>query len=374
MRRQRRRSARSIEPLVDAAARREGYRAAAAAGAPGGDEHQGTLRRGQEHACGRCRSSSPAASASTGRDFALISPDIWRKQLLDYARLGAAYKYAGAFTGEELAIVDQKLDRYMARKAERGGMSHLLIDRFRFDSFAPDSDEAGSNLLTRFGQIVYLFFLVTPPDRWSSARGSAAATSAATRRSTTRSRTRSRRIPACRSSSSPGCARTDKRVHFEFLDNTRAARRARRARRLSAGTARSTCSTSAACSTSSATASSTSTRRRRRRLYPDRGVLAAERNAVFLQRCVAEFREVNFVEQATGLVYLRVVDGVPQWADPDLLARMTHSADVRAGLAAALPQAFASAVPVAHAAPLPDAEAAHTVGQWGRTLQDPPAP
>ena len=33
-------------------------------------------------------------------DFALISPDIWRKQLLDYGVLGAAYKYAGAFTGD----------------------------------------------------------------------------------------------------------------------------------------------------------------------------------------------------------------------------------------------------------------------------------
>ena len=28
-------------------------------------------------------------------DFALISPDIWRKFLLDYASLGDAYKYAG---------------------------------------------------------------------------------------------------------------------------------------------------------------------------------------------------------------------------------------------------------------------------------------
>jgi hypothetical protein len=81
-------------------------------------------------------------------EFALISPDIWRKQLLDYASLGPDYKYAGAFTGEELQIVDHKLDRYMARKAERGAMSHLLIDRFRFDSFAPDSGEAGGNLLT----------------------------------------------------------------------------------------------------------------------------------------------------------------------------------------------------------------------------------
>ncbi len=97
-------------------------------------------------------------------EFALISPDIWRKQLLDYGALGAAYKYAGAFTAEELQIVDQKLDRYMARKNRRGDMTHLLIDRFRFDSFAPDSDEAGSNLLTRFGQTVYLFFVITPPE------------------------------------------------------------------------------------------------------------------------------------------------------------------------------------------------------------------
>jgi hypothetical protein len=63
-----------------------------------------------------------------------------------------AYKYAGAFTAEELQIVDQKLDRYMARKHASGEMTHLLIDRFRFDSFAPDSDEEGSNLLTRFGR------------------------------------------------------------------------------------------------------------------------------------------------------------------------------------------------------------------------------
>ena len=53
-------------------------------------------------------------------DFALISPDIWRKQLLDYAALGAAYKYAGAFTSDELQIVDRKLDRYMARKYQIG--------------------------------------------------------------------------------------------------------------------------------------------------------------------------------------------------------------------------------------------------------------
>ena len=87
-------------------------------------------------------------------DFALISPDIWRKQLLDYASLGAAYKYGGACTSEELQIIDQKLDRYMARKAERQATTHLLIDRFRFDSFAPESAEAGSNLLAAYKRAV----------------------------------------------------------------------------------------------------------------------------------------------------------------------------------------------------------------------------
>ncbi len=98
------------------------------------------------------------------QDFALISPDIWRKYLLDYDSLGDAYKYAGTLAGDEIPIIDRKLDRYIGRKASNGEISHLLIDRFRFDSFAPGHDsERGSNLLTRFGHTVYLLFMVTPP-------------------------------------------------------------------------------------------------------------------------------------------------------------------------------------------------------------------
>ena len=99
-------------------------------------------------------------------------------------------------------------------------MPHLLIDRFRFDSFAPDSDEAGSNLLTRFGQIVYLFFLVTPP---------AALVERAWLRGLDVGRykaiddTLAHAVEAY--SGMPQLfftwiARTEKRVHFEFLDNT----------------------------------------------------------------------------------------------------------------------------------------------------------
>ncbi len=97
-------------------------------------------------------------------DFALISPDYWRKYLLDYSTLGEHYKYGAMLTGRELEIVDKKLDRYMAKKAAKGTMSHLLIDRFRFDSFVINTDcSAGSKLLTRFGDRVFLFFMVTHP-------------------------------------------------------------------------------------------------------------------------------------------------------------------------------------------------------------------
>lgn len=97
-------------------------------------------------------------------EFALISPDYWRKFLLDYDSLGSDYKYAAMLTGYELEIIDKKLDLYMEIKAEKNEMPHLLIDRFRFDSFRIDS-EGGyqSKLLSRFGQKVLLFFVITPP-------------------------------------------------------------------------------------------------------------------------------------------------------------------------------------------------------------------
>ena len=152
-----------IEPILEHAARREGYNLLPRQDRPivintkgpsaSGKSSLRPLQKKLARKIGACWS-----------DFALISPDIWRKQLLDYGALGAAYKYAGAFTSEELQIVDEKLDRYMALKHQRGDMAHLLIDRFRFDSFATDSAEAGSNLLTRFGHSVYMFFMITPPE------------------------------------------------------------------------------------------------------------------------------------------------------------------------------------------------------------------
>ena len=88
-------------------------------------------------------------------DFALISPDYWRKYLLDYDTMGEDYKYAAMMTGHELEIIDRKLDSYVAAKARRHNLPHLLLDRFRFDSFkVGDDGDYQSKLLSRFGTTV----------------------------------------------------------------------------------------------------------------------------------------------------------------------------------------------------------------------------
>ena len=209
----------SLDPILRHAAREEGYELLPRQERPivintKGPSASGksTLRPLQKRLAG--------ALGVRWSDFALISPDIWRKQLLDYASLGSAYKYAGALTSEELQIVDQKLDRYMAGKHQRGEMSHLLIDRFRFDSFAADSDEAGSNLLTRFGDSLYLFFMITSPEllverAWK--RGLEVGRYKAVDDTLAHSVEAYTGMPNVFFT---WVRRNDKRIHFEFLDNS----------------------------------------------------------------------------------------------------------------------------------------------------------
>ncbi len=301
-------------------------------------------------------------------EFALISPDIWRKQLLDYGSLGDAYKYAGAFTGDELQLVDRKLDRYMARKAEQGNMTHLLIDRFRFDSFAPDSDEAGSNLLTRFGQIVYLFFMITPPESlvvraWK--RGLEVGRYKAVDDTLAHSVEAYSGMPQLFFT---WVGRADKRVHFEFLDNS--VNLGERPRTVAFGWNDELNVLDVKCVLD--------VERYRRvdvdatgpeRLYRDRGLLAPEKNTGFLRQCVDRFREIHFAEQETGRIYLSVVGGAPVWIDRELFDNAVADPDTRAGLRAAAPSAFDRTLPAAdeprYLRALAGAERVHTLGAWG---------
>lgn len=152
-----------IEPLIKSAAVREGYRYLPEQTSPVIMNVKGASASGKS----TIRPQQTRLAGQLGipwQDFALISPDYWRKYLLDYSALGSDYKYAAMLTGQELEIIDKKLDRYMAEKATRGKISHLLIDRFRFDSFSVDGGgSSDSRLLSRFGDRIFMFFMVTPP-------------------------------------------------------------------------------------------------------------------------------------------------------------------------------------------------------------------
>jgi hypothetical protein len=162
----------TIAPLLQAAAREQGYKLLPR------QEHPVVINTKGPSASGKStlRPLQKKLAGDIGvqwSDFALISPDIWRKQLLDYASLGAAYKYAGAFTSDEVQIIDQKLDRYMAAKSRRGDICSLSSLRRRC---------------------------------WWSVPGSAASSSAGTKRSMTPWRIRWRRIQEFRACFLHGCA------------------------------------------------------------------------------------------------------------------------------------------------------------------------
>jgi hypothetical protein len=152
-----------IAPIFENAARAEGYRFLPAQSEPIVMNTKGASAAGKS----TIRPQQRLLAERMGvpwEDFALISPDYWRKYLLDYDSLGVDYKYAAMLTGRELEFVDKKLDRYMAQKAKKKTVPHLLIDRFRFDSFKIDSEgDYKSTLLSRFGSTVFLFFAITSP-------------------------------------------------------------------------------------------------------------------------------------------------------------------------------------------------------------------
>jgi hypothetical protein len=256
----------------------------------------------------------------------------------------------------------------MARKAERGTMPHLLIDRFRFDSFAPDSDEAGSNLLTRFGRIVYLFFMITPPDSlveraWK--RGLEVGRYKAV------DDTLAHGVEAY--SGMPElfftwAQRADKRVHFEFLDNS--VKLGERPRTVAFGWNDEMNVLDVKCMLD--------VERYRRvnvdatspdELYPDAVQLAPERNTGFLRQCVERFRTMRFADQSNGRVYLQLESGRPVWADAQALRRALSDPDARAGILATVPSAFdAAAEDSGRPQELTDSASGkrtHTLGRWG---------
>ena len=355
---------RLIEPHVREAAAREGYRVVPAQLNPvvmntkgasaSGKSTMRPLQRQLAEELGLCWS-----------DFAVISPDIWRKFLLDYASLGAASKYAATLTGHELKLIDQKLDRYMAQKAEQTGMSHLLIDRFRFDSFALDPDEEeGSRLLTRFGRLVYMFFMITPPE-------------ATVERAWIRGRQVGRYkavddLLAHNVEAYTGmprlfftwAAKKDKTVHYEFLDNDVPEGERPRTAAFGANGEMNILDIKRLIDVERYRKINVDARRPED-VYPDARAMAPEKNLDFLLECTRRIPVINFVERDTGRVYARIESGQMSWADRATFEKALDDPDARAGLLAVAPSSIRRRWDERNAPPDLIPDRVHTLGRWG---------
>jgi hypothetical protein len=304
-------------------------------------------------------------------DFAVISPDIWRKYLLEYESLGEATRYAGTLTGHELEIIDRKLDRYMAQKAEEGGISHLLIDRFRFDSFAEDPDEEeGSRLLTRFGHLVYMFFMITPPD-------------ATVERAWTRGLQFGRYkavddLLAHNIEAYTGmprlfftwAAKQDKSVHYEFLDNSVPDGQTPKTIAFGWNGEMNVLDTKCLLDVERYRKINVDARDPAA-VYPDADTMAPERNTGFLEECARRIPALNFVDRDNGRVYARLEAGQLRWADPQLLSSAIEDPDTRAGLLALAPRARERAGNGRGEPQRLERDRVHTLGQWATSAREP---
>jgi len=297
-------------------------------------------------------------------DFALISPDIWRKFLLDYDVLGAAYKYAGTLVGDEIPIVDQKLDRYIAQKAEQGRISHLLIDRFRFDSFAPGKDtEEGSNLLTRFGHTVYLTFMVTPPEAtveraWI--RGLQVGRFKAVDDLLDHNVEAFKGIPALFFT---WALRKDKIVYYEFLDNSVA--QGDKPRTIAFGINGEVNILDFKCMFDIERYTKINIDAHDPAdVYPPSDQMDYALNAGFLVKCARQIPRINFVDRACGQIYACMESGEMSWIDPDMIKRVLDDEAAMAAFSAMLPKFVESRGEFKQqpAVPLSDEARLHTMG------------
>jgi hypothetical protein len=300
-------------------------------------------------------------------EFALISPDIWRKFLLDYGSLGLAYKHAAMLTGHEIEIIDQKLDQRMAARAARGEMSHLLIDRFRFDSFVPELEGKGSSrLLTRFGDLVYMFFIITPPEM-----------------TVERAWTRGLKVGRYKAvedllahnveayTGMPELFFTwaldaGKRVHYEFLDNS--IPEGRPPRTVAFGWNGEMTILDIKSMLDIERFRKINIRAKKpEEVYVDKN-LAPEGNVEFLKRCARWIPIINFADYETGLVYARLEHGKWAWRDDQRFAGALNNPDSKAGLEAIAPNNHDLIAGTKIDRRNLDLDKTHTMGAWGEAI------
>ena len=307
-----------------------------------------------------------ARMGASWSDFALVSPDIFRRDLLDIDSLGRHYKYFGTFTSHELEVVDRKLDRHMARKAEIRATPHLLVDRFRFDSFAPDSEEQ-KQLLARLGKrrLVYYLFMITPPEK---------TVERAWQRGLVVGRYKpvddllAHNVDAYAGMQSFFLARAlDPRSlnqHYEFVDND-----------VPMGEVPFTVAFGSHAEFNIVDVKPlvdmdryckiNVDARRPEDLYPDARSLAVENNVAFLRTCIRAFPVLNLAHRDTGRIYARFERGRLAWKDWAVTDAIEDSATL-AALGAVAPELLVHTTtsPLETARYLDPARSV-TLGRWG---------
>ena len=355
----------TIQPILQEAATREGYRLLSPQAHPVVMNVKGASASGKSTMRPRQRALAEKLHLPWS-EFALISPDIWRKYLLDYDALGAAYKYAGTLTGHEVEIIDKKLDLRMAAKAADGRMSHLLIDRFRFDSFAPAGKES-RRLLTRFGDLVYMFFMITPPEMtveraWK--RGLKFGRYKAVDDLLAHNVEAFEGMPELFFT---WALNTGRRVHYEFLDNSVA--EGERPRTVAYGW-----NQDMTILDVKAMLDIDRFRKININAHSPAEVyagdnLAPDCNVEFLKRCARMIPVINFADYDTGQVYARLENGKWTWRDEQGFARALQDADTKAGLEAVAANKYDPAAASPFKPADLTADKVHTLGAWGEAAR-----
>ncbi len=352
-----------VEPCVYAAATGEGWKTLPEQAKPVIMNVKGASAAGKSTLRPQQRKLAEALKLDW-TDFALISPDIWRKYLLDYDSLGEATRYAGSLTGHEIEIIDAKLDEYMAARAARGAIPHLLVDRFRFDSFSVQPNEAdGGRLLTRFGDRVFLFFVITPPHAtveraWG--RGNKFGRYKAVDDLLYHNVEAFTGMPQLFFT----WARSEvKEVHYEFLDNS--VPKGQRPRTVAFGVngemnildVKFLLDVDRFAKINVEAHSPDE-------VYLDAEGLAPERNAEFLAQCLRNISRIRLADHSTGRIHAWIENGQVISVDPPELKKAMKNKELRAALEKVIPGLAGDLKGIEMRKGTLDLNEIHTLGAW----------
>ena len=353
-----------VEPCVYAAAEGEGWKSLPEQAKPVIMNVKGASAAGKSTLRPQQRKLAEALNLDW-TDFALISPDIWRKYLLDYDSLGEATRYAGSLTGHEIEIIDAKLDEYMAARAARGAIPHLLVDRFRFDSFSIAPNEAdGGRLLTRFGDRVYLFFVITPPHAtveraWG--RGNKFGRYKAVDDLLYHNVEAFTGMPQLFFT---WARNQSKEVHYEFLDNS--VPKGARPRTVAFGlNGEMNILDVKFLLDVDRFARINVEAKSPDEVYPDADGLAPGRNTEFLAQCLRNIAHVRLADHATGRIHAWIDNGQVVAVDPAALRKALKNSELREAVEKVIPELAGDLKTIETRQGSLDPADIHTLGAWG---------